>query len=161
LIRYLGHCFRNAPKQVRNLISGSCDGLKIRVFDYSFLREPLSYLETRRTMIMVIAVKPVPDFLLYPESGREQAARHAPGLRVVPTPEYARFSAQYLVHGNDESGVRTFLATKERILFFEKHPKFYVEARAGVILAFRVDRDLEHMGDIPLLLTVAEKLGRP
>jgi carbonic anhydrase len=151
-----------SDKMESNVISGQYKGLRIKLFDYSFLRDPLSYLATWRTMIIFRAAVPVPDFVLQPEHYLD---RYKPGMRDLSSFDlsgfrnHSAFSAHYLLQGQDEDGIRKYFTINERFRFFEMHPKFCVEARGGMILAFRVDRYLEHVSDIPVLLSLVEPLG--
>jgi carbonic anhydrase len=145
-----------SDKMESNILSGQYKGLRIKLFDYSFLRDPLSYLETRRTMIIFKTAVPVPDFALQPEHYLD---RYKPGLRDLHFRNHSGFSDHYLVRGQDEDGIRKYFTTNDRYRLFVAEPKFYVEARGGMILAFRVDRYLEHVSDIPVLLSLVEPLG--
>ena len=151
-----------SERMKRNTVSGRHGELDIALFDYSFLRDPMSYVETRRTVVVVKTPLAVPDFFLHPEGhGLARYTDVDPGYnRSKNLAEGNRFLDGFHLHAVDEEAALDFFSRGERLHFCRRQTKLYVEARGGVILAFRTDRCLEHVGDLHVLLEVAEHFGR-
>lgn len=149
---YLGF---GLERRESDVLSGRHEGLEVRVFDYAFLKQPLSYLETHRTVAVVRAAIPVPDVVVLPrESWME---RYTAGVGEVRVPGLE--GSGHIARGRDAPAIREYLAG-DRLRLFAEHPKLYVEAKGGWILAVRLDRYPEHVSDVPVLLAIAERLAR-
>ena len=145
-----------------NIVTGRYKEMDIKLFDYGFLRDPMSYVETRRTVIIFKTPIHVPDFVLHPqdywlERYTDVSSRD---IRFKNLGEITSFAANYHLHGEDEEGILDFFSRGERIRFCKGQPKFFIEARGGVIFGFRVDRCMEHVSDYPHLIELAEHMGR-
>lgn len=151
-----------SERMKRNTVSGRHGKMDIAMFDYGFLRDPMSYVETRRTVVIVKAAVAVPDFFLHPEGhGLARYTDVDPGYnRSRNLAEGVRFLDGFHLHAVDEEAALAFFSREERLRFCRRQTKLYVEARGGVILAFRTDRCLEHVGDFPVLLETAEQFGQ-
>jgi MFS superfamily sulfate permease-like transporter len=151
-----------SERMKRNQVAGRYREMDLRMFDYSFLRDPMSYVETRRTVVILRAAGRVPDFFLHPEGyGLARYTDVDPGYnRSRNLAGGNRFLADFHLHGVDEEAVLDFFSREERLRFCRQQKKLYVEARGGVILGFRSDRCLEHVADLPVLLELAEHFGR-
>ncbi len=146
----------------RNTITGRHRDMDLEIFDYSFLRDPMSYVETRRTVAIVKTPLAAPVFFLHPEGhGLARYTDVDPGYnRSRNLAEGIPLLDGFHLHAVDEKAALDFFSRGERLHFCRRQTKLYVEARGGVILAFRTDRCLEHVGDLPVLLEIAERFGR-
>lgn len=151
-----------SDKLESNIVTGRYREMDVKIFDYGFLRQPMSYVETRRTILIAKTAIPVPDFVLHPvDFWLERYTDLSPRtIRFANLANIASFSAHYHLHGEDEERVLKYISQGERYRFLKEEKTFYIEARGGVIFGFRVDRCLEHVSDYPLLLEFAEHLGR-
>ncbi|MBF8259232.1 MAG: yvdB [H], partial [Actinobacteria bacterium] len=145
-----------------NVLTGRYKELGVKLFDYSFLRQPMSYIATRRTVIIFKTPIHVPDFVLHPqdywlERYTDVSSRD---IRFKNLAKTRSFSLHYHLHGEDEDGVLDYFSKGERIQFCKRQTKFFIEARNGVVFGFRVDRCMEHVSDYPFLIELAEHMGR-
>jgi len=151
---YLG---LGSDRMESNVVTGRHRGMETKLFDYAFLKQPLSYLETHRTLIVFRPALPVPDFALLPQDSWVE--RYTIGMGEVRIPGFEPPASRHRVRGNDPDAIRAYLVAGDRLAFLREQPKLFVEARDGAVLCFRVDRYPEHVGDLPVLLAIAERLG--
>jgi carbonic anhydrase len=151
-----------SDKLESNIVSGRYKEMDVKLFDYTFLKQPGSYVETRRTMIIVKTPISIPDFVLHPtDFWLERYTDHGPGaVRFADLAKIASFSSHYHLHGQDKEGILKYFSKGERYRFLKEQKTFYIEARGGVIFGFRVDRCSEHVSDFPVLIEFAEYMGR-
>lgn len=145
-----------------NILAGRYKEMDVKLFDYGFLREPMSYVATRRTAIIFKTPIRVPDFVLHPQDYtlERYTGVSLRDIRLKNLAMAASLSAGYHLHGEDEEGVLEYFSRGERIHFCNRQTKFYIEARGGVVFGFRVDRCMEHVSDYPYLMELAEHMGR-
>ncbi|MBE0569383.1 MAG: SulP family inorganic anion transporter [Deltaproteobacteria bacterium] len=160
--RHFAYMNLGSDRMERNFVDGRYKEMDIRICDFSFLRDPLSYVETRRTVIIIKTPIRIPDFFLHPKD--YGLARYmditSQDIRSRNLAKENWFLADFHLHAENEKAVLDFFSRGERVRFCKEQPKLYVEAGGGAILAFRVDRCLEHLSDYPVLLEVAEHFGR-
>lgn len=154
--RHLIYLSNGSDRMTSNVVTGRRGDLEVELFDYTFLKRPLSYLETQRTIVVLRPAGPVPDLVLLPEPSWVE--RYTTGMAEVSLDELALGTA-HRAHGADAEAIRAYLGAGDRRALLREHPKLHVEARGGVVLALRVDRYPEHPGDLPVLLEIAERLG--
>lgn len=144
---------RGDNKQKRNVMSGLYKGRQVKLFDYSHTRAPDYYSEHRHTLIIVGPLeKAIPDFIVAPAHYLE---RYLVGYREVAVDDRQDFSQIYRVYTKNDADIRGCL-TDELIQFFMDHPKFYMEVRGAMCLAFRPDKELEQASTIPVLFSFAD-----
>lgn len=147
---------RGSNKEERNTMSGLCRGWEMRLFDYNYTVPPYYFAEDWHTAIILKAPygMEIPDFILEPEHYLDKYRSERSDINFT---QYPVFSRRYFLYGRDEAAIRAFF-TAPVIAFFDEHPKFYLEARAGCVLAFRSNQDLEDPAAIHVLFGIADLL---
>ena len=146
---------RGSNRQERNIVSGPYKRCTVRIFDYSFSLLPIDHTEIGHTVIVIRLQDPtveLPDCVLKPD---HYLHTYLVEYREISLAAYPAFRDYYHLRGQDEERIRVLLVP-DLIRFLETHPGFYVEVHANAILAFRVDKDLEQVTEIEVLLAFAD-----
>jgi hypothetical protein len=118
---------------------GEAEGVPVTVFDYNFGRKWVKGQGTLRkqTVAMVQSDKlNLPAFFLRPANFRHKLGTVFSAS--ISFPAQAAFSNQYLLSGNDETGVRQ-LSNDSALSFFEANPGWSTEGGGGQLFIYRED----------------------
>ena len=146
---------RGSNRQERNAVSGPYKRCVVRLFDYSCTILPIDHTEHRHTVIMIGSQDPsvrLPDCVLEPDHYLQTYLVEYHEISLAAHPQLRE---HYHLRSQDDAAIQA-LFVPELIRFLETHPEFYVEIRDNAILAFRVDKELEPVTDLDVLLTFAD-----
>jgi hypothetical protein len=146
---------RGSNRQERNAVSGPYKRCVVRLFDYSYTILPIDHTEHRHTVIMIGSQDPsvrLPACVLEPDHYLQTYLVEYHEISLVA---YPQLREHYHLRSQDDAAIQA-LFVPELIRFLETHPEFYVEIRDKAILAFRVDKELEPVTDLDVLLAFAD-----
>lgn len=147
---------RGDNKLESNVISGEYRGCEIRLFDYSHTAAPDYYTKHWHTLMTwrcpKILTAQIPDFVITPGHYLE---RYLVDFIETEITRNEEFVGSYRIYGKDNSELKPFI-TDDLIEFLTQHKGFYIEARNGVMLAFRPEQELVNAEDVSLLFLMTD-----
>ena len=132
------HLFAQGSFQrIYHVTYGEAEGVQVTVFNYAFASKWGRNSMRHQTVAMFQSDKfNLPAFFLRPSSFRHKLG--AVFSASISFPTHAAFSNQYLLSGNDETGVRQ-LFNDSALSFFEANPGWCTEGGGGQLFFYQED----------------------
>ncbi len=131
------HLFsRGHSKKIWNVMTGSDNGVDVKIFDYRYTTGGGKSSHTaRQTVLLFRSNMKLPFFTLQPENVFHKIGKIF-GYQDIDWDSYPEFSKQYLVRSSDEPACREIFS-KDVIEYYEQRKGIYTEAGNDILLYYR------------------------